>query len=98
GPVAVPSYVRLTEILEASGRLDRVVEGLATNEEYLRRAQEGRGLTRPELAVLLATSKLALQDAIEQGGLGSDPELEPDLIDAFPAPMQKKFRKAIEEH
>ncbi|PKP90335.1 MAG: glutamate dehydrogenase [Alphaproteobacteria bacterium HGW-Alphaproteobacteria-16] len=98
GPVAVPSYVRLTEILEASGRLDRVVEGLATNEEYLRRAQEGRGLTRPELAVLLATSKLALQDAIEHGGLGNDPELEPDLIAAFPAPMQKKFRKAIEEH
>ncbi|MEO7170415.1 MAG: NAD-glutamate dehydrogenase domain-containing protein, partial [Sphingomonas sp.] len=53
GPVAVPSFVRVTEILEASGRLDRAVEGLASNEEYLRRAQEGRGLTRPELAVLL---------------------------------------------
>lgn len=98
GAVAVPSFVRLTEILEASGRLDRAVEGLASNEEYLRRAQEGRGLTRPELAVLLATSKLALQDAIEHGDLGHDPELLPDLLAAFPAAMQKKFRKAIEEH
>ncbi|MEG3180907.1 NAD-glutamate dehydrogenase domain-containing protein [Sphingomonas sp. LT1P40] len=98
GAVAVPSFVRLTEILESSGRLDRAVEGLATNEDFLRRAQEGRGLTRPELAVLLATSKLALQDAIEDGGLGLDPELEPDLIAAFPTAMQKKFRKAIEEH
>ncbi len=98
GAVAVPSYVRLTEILEASGRLDRAVEGLATNEEYLRRAQDGIGLTRPELAVLLATSKLALQDAIEHGDLGLDPELEPDLLAAFPPAMQKKFRQPIEEH
>lgn len=98
GPVAVPSFVRLTEILEAGGRLDRAVEGLATNEEYLRRAQDGAGLTRPELAVLLATSKLALQDAIETGGLGLDPALEPDLIAAFPPAMRETFKTAILEH
>lgn len=98
GPLAVPSFVRLTEILEASGRLDRAVEGLASNEEFLRRAQEGNGLTRPELAVLLATAKLALQDAIEAGGLGDDPELLPDLLAAFPPAMREKFGKAIEEH
>ena len=98
GPVAVPSFVRLTEILEASGRLDRAVEGLATNEEYLRRAQDGVGLTRPELAVLLATSKLALQDAIETGGLGLDPALESDLIAAFPTAMQDRFKTAILDH
>jgi glutamate dehydrogenase len=98
GPVAVPSFVRLTEILEAGGRLDRAVEGLATNEEYLRRAQDGAGLTRPELAVLLATSKLALQDAIETGGLGLDPALESDLIAAFPPAMRETFKTAILEH
>jgi glutamate dehydrogenase len=98
GPVAVPSFVRLTEILEAGGRLDRAVEGLATNEEYLRRAQDGAGLTRPELAVLLATSKLALQDAIETGGLGLDPALESDLIAAFPPAMREAFKTAILDH
>jgi glutamate dehydrogenase len=98
GTVGVPSYVRAIEILEAGGRLDRAVEGLATNEEFQRRAQEGRGLTRPELAVLLATSKLALQDAIEQGDLGHDPELLPDLLAAFPPAMRKKFARPIEEH
>jgi glutamate dehydrogenase len=98
GVVALPSYVRVIEILEAGGRLDRVVEGLGTNEELLRRAQEGRGLTRPELAVLLATAKLALQDAIEDGGLGRDPELEATLCTAFPKAMQKKFGRAILDH
>ncbi len=47
GANALPSYVRLIEIFEASGRLDRAVEGIGSNEDLLRRAQEGRGLTRP---------------------------------------------------
>jgi len=98
GAIAVPSYVRVIEMLEAAGRLDRKVEGLGGNEELLRRAQEGRGMTRPELAVLLASAKLALQDAIEERGLGLDPELIPDLRAAFPPAMRKKFGTAIEEH
>jgi glutamate dehydrogenase len=41
------------EIFESQGKLDRAVEGLEGNDEYLRREAEGHGLTRPELAVLL---------------------------------------------
>ncbi|MDN4631956.1 NAD-glutamate dehydrogenase [Sphingomonas sp. PsM26] len=98
GPQTVPSYVRLIEIFEASGSLDRAVEGLAGNDDLLRRSAEGRGLTRPELAVLLATAKLALQAAIERSGLGMADELLPDLHAAFPAAMQERFGKAIDEH
>jgi glutamate dehydrogenase len=98
GAVAVPSYLRVIEILETAGRLDRAVEGLGSNEDLLRIAQDGRGLTRPELAILLASAKLALQDAIEASPLGHDPELEPYLMAAFPAPMQKKFADAIRDH
>lgn len=98
GALDLPSYVRVIEILEASGRLDRFVEGLGSNEDLLRRAQDGRGLTRPELAVLLASAKLALQDAIEQGDLGHDPALVGDLHAAFPRAMQERFGNAIDEH
>lgn len=98
GAVSLPSYVRVIEMLEAAGRLDRNVEGLGTNEELLRRAQDGRGLTRPELAVLLASTKLALQDAIEIGGLGHEEELRGDLLAAFPSEMQARFAGAIEQH
>ena len=98
GAAAIPGYVRVIEIFEASGRLDRAVEGLAGNEALLRRGQEGQGLTRPELAVLLATAKLALQDAIEHGDLGHDDALRPDLHAAFPPAMQARFATAIDEH
>ncbi len=98
GAAAMPRYVRAIEMFETAGRLDRRVEGLAGNQELLRRGQEGRGLTRPELAVLLATAKLALQDAIEQSGLGLDPALRPDLHAAFPAAMRERFADAIDQH
>ena len=98
GAQAIPSYVRVIEIFENAGRLDRQVEGLAGNDDLLRRGQDGGGLTRPELAVLLATAKLALQDAIETADLGLAPELEGDLHAAFPAAMRKSYAKAIDEH
>src|SRR3546814_7928487 len=48
GASALPSYVRLIEIFENNGQLDRRVEGLASNEELLRRIQEGQGLRSEE--------------------------------------------------
>ncbi len=92
------SQVRAIEILEAQGRIDREVEGLETTEELLRRKQDGRALTRPELAVILAHSKLALQDAVEESDLASDPMFDAVLHDAFPEKMQKRFPDAIDNH
>ena len=98
GPGSLPSYVRIIEIFEGTGRLDRKVEGLGGNDELLRRAPEGRGLTRPELAILLATAKLALQDAIEHAPLAHDDALRPDLHAAFPPAMHERFAAAIDQH
>src|SRR3546814_20279861 len=64
----------------------------------MRGAKEGRGLTRPELAILLSTAKLALQDAIEASDLPDDPALAGDLAAAFPAEMQRDFAAAIADH
>ncbi|HKR25527.1 MAG TPA: NAD-glutamate dehydrogenase domain-containing protein, partial [Allosphingosinicella sp.] len=75
GARALPRLIRVIEILEESGRLNRAVEGLEGNEELLRRAQASLGLTRPELAVLLSTSKMRLQAAIEGSKFTDDPTL-----------------------
>ncbi|MBA3676630.1 MAG: NAD-glutamate dehydrogenase [Sphingosinicella sp.] len=98
GAAALPSLVRAIEILEEGGRLNRAVEGLESNEILLRRAQENRGLTRPELAVLLSTSKMALQAAIEAGKLTEDATLTPELCGAFPKVMQQRHGEAILTH
>lgn len=98
GAPASASYIRLIEQLEELDSLDRRTEGLADTETFARRAADGQGLTRPELAVLLSSAKLALQDAIEASGLPDDPVLESNLVAMFPAPMQKKYVAQIREH
>ncbi|HWT11822.1 MAG TPA: NAD-glutamate dehydrogenase domain-containing protein, partial [Allosphingosinicella sp.] len=98
GARALPQLVRVIEILEESGRLNRAVEGLESNEELLRRAQQNHGLTRPELAVLLSTAKMRLQAAIETAKWTDDPTLEPQLLGAFPPQLQERHRAALLQH
>ena len=98
GAAAVPPQLRLIESLEDRGMLDRQTEGLASGEDLARRSADGFGLTRPELAVLLSSTKLVLQDAIEQSALPDDPSLLDTLISYFPSAMRKHFRRQIEAH
>jgi glutamate dehydrogenase len=98
GPRAVAAQLRLIETLEDSGDLDRRTEGLADNEALARRAADGHGLTRPELAVLLSSAKLKLQAAIEASDLAGDDAAEPLLVGKFPEAMQGPFRKRILGH
>jgi glutamate dehydrogenase len=98
GPAATASHLHLIERLEEMGGLDRRTEGLADDETLLRRAADGVGFTRPELAVLLSSAKLALQDAIEASDLPDHPALEALLIDRFPSAMRKKFAGEIRGH
>ncbi|HSG55037.1 MAG TPA: NAD-glutamate dehydrogenase domain-containing protein [Paracoccaceae bacterium] len=97
------AYIRLIETLEETGGLDRKTEGLATGEVLARRAAEGnvvggRGLTRPELAVLLSNAKLALQDALEHGSLSNDPAADALVLGDFPPRMQADYRQELLTH
>jgi len=98
GPRGSPAFARLMEMLEDSGQLDRRTEGLPDSETVLRRAADGVGLTRPELAVLLSSAKLVLQQEMEESVLPDDPGLADELVSAFPKPMQRKFRSNILKH
>ncbi len=98
GAAAMPAIIRLIDQFEADGALDRAVEGLASNDELARRAQEFRGLTRPELAVVLSTAKLAIQAAAEQAGLGADTLMDGELLAAFPTAMVERHGDAILSH
>jgi glutamate dehydrogenase len=98
GAAAVPGQVRTLELLEASGRLDRRVEGLESSEVLLRRLADNRGLTRPELSVLLSLAKISLKDATLDLHLADDPLLHEQLLDAFPAPMRRKHADAVLAH
>ena len=89
---------RLMQVLEAAGRLDRNVEYLPDDTGLADREARGEGLTRPELAVLLAYSKMALKDALLKSDGLDGPAPEGELFAYFPARMRQDFRDEIARH
>ncbi|GGH30116.1 NAD-glutamate dehydrogenase [Alsobacter metallidurans] len=89
---------RLMQTLEAAGRLDRTVEYLPDEATLLDRDRKGETLTRPELAVLLAYSKLALHDALLDSRVPDDPYLSRELVRYFPKILVERFPDAVETH
>ena len=88
---------RLMVYLEERGVLNRPLEGLPSTQEMQARAAEGRPLTRPELAVLLAWSKIVLFDDIVASDLPDDPHFEAVLKGYFPSPIDG-FDEALANH
>ena len=98
GAEAVDAQIQLIETLEEMGELDRATEGLANNDELMHRSADGRGLTRPELAVLLSSAKLQLQDSVEASDLAQDEAAVPLLLGDFPPQMVERYRQALLDH
>jgi glutamate dehydrogenase len=94
----VSEHAHAIRALERSGALDRNLEALPTDDELADRRRLGRGLTRPELAMVLSYSKLWLYDRLIESDVPEDPYLGRELVRYFPEPIQKKFHKEINEH
>jgi glutamate dehydrogenase len=83
--------------LEGLGRLDRALEGLPDPVAIADRAKSGIGLTRPELAVLLAYGKLDLFDDIIDSAAPDDPWFLKLLEDYFPTPLSQ-YAEEMKRH
>jgi glutamate dehydrogenase len=89
---------RLVRALEARGLLDRAVELLPDDAAFAELSGARAGLTRPELAVLIAYAKLTLFDDLVKSGVPDDPYLGAELFDYFPQAMRERFADAISGH
>ena len=96
-PADLDAYARLMEAFESDGRLDRAVEGLPAKEQIALLGTRGLGLTRPDLAVLLAYSKMWLFEELVASKAPDDPLLERELFNYFPEPLHK-FKDALVRH
>ncbi|UEM21104.1 NAD-glutamate dehydrogenase [Skermanella mucosa] len=98
GAESLEGHVRFMRLLEKSGHLNRAIEFLPDDEEISSRTSRGQALTRPELAVLLAYSKITLYDELLGSNLPDDPRMAEDLVKYFPKALRRDFREAIERH
>jgi glutamate dehydrogenase len=98
GYLGLGNQAQFLNNLEQSGSLNRRVEFLPNNKEIAKRQADKIGMTRPELCVMLAYSKMDLYPQILSSNLVKDPYLDSDLFNYFPKLLQEKFSDEIEIH
>ncbi len=91
-------YRGLIDSLEAEGLLDREKEFLPDDETLQKRTSMKAGLTRPELAVLIAFTKMSLYQTILESSLPEEPFLQQYLYAYFPKTIAERFSKDVARH
>jgi glutamate dehydrogenase len=94
----LPVHRRLITDLERAGQLDRHLEALPTDEELTVRAESGIGLTQPELAVLLAYVKIALERELLGDAIVDESWTGDVLARYFPRPLRERFGHRMGGH
>jgi len=89
---------RYIKDLERQGKLDPELEFLPDSEELMERKSAGKGLTRPELAVLFAYSKNIIKEELLDSKLPEDPYFSIVLELGFPELLYKKYLKVMQNH
>jgi glutamate dehydrogenase len=88
-------FIDLAERLANAGLLDRQGEGLPSRKELVAR---GAGYQRPELAILLAYSKMNLYQKLLESDLPERDAARSFLLDYFPEKIRKRYRARIDQH
>jgi len=84
--------------LERRGLIDREIEFLPTPKEFATRRQNNQALTPPELAVLIAYTKIVLASELLETSLPDDDFLRGALFGYFPTQMRQAYREQMSEH
>ena len=84
--------------LERNHGLNRVLEGLPDAETVAQRLHLGKGMTRPELCVLLSYSKINFTRELLETDIPDSPDMHERLMAYFPVALQEKYEKEITRH
>ncbi|SCZ53549.1 NAD-glutamate dehydrogenase [Thiohalomonas denitrificans] len=94
----LPEHSAFMRWLEKRNDLDRDTWNLPDDEALEARQLSGEGLVRPELAVLLSYSKIALFDDLLASDISSDPGLTEEFSEYFPEPIIGSYSREIARH
>ncbi|RRJ84965.1 NAD-glutamate dehydrogenase [Aestuariirhabdus litorea] len=91
-------HMRLINQLEREGRLKRKLEFLPSDEQLHEREAQSEGLSRPELSVLLAYSKMKLYEELLACDVCNDAALGHRLVAYFPKALSERYQALLETH
>lgn len=96
--VSMSEYQRFINKLEAQGKLNRKLEYIPSEEVLEEQRLAGKGLSRPELSILVSYSKADLKERLLATELPDDPYVAKELVTAFPKQMREKFPEELKGH
>ena len=91
-------HARFMRHLEREGVISRRLENLPNDEQVVERIAQNKGLTRPELSILLSYSKLTYKKVLLDSSSLSEDCYNPLLLDYFPIQLQEKYTPEILQH
>ena len=91
-------YRRLMEAMESSGKLNRQLEFLPEEELLLERRANNKGLTRPELSVLISYVKSQLKEELVTTSVPDDAYMLNAVETAFPQRLRDEYNGLIHGH
>src|SRR5450432_1315118 len=97
-PQLIDAQQRFIHYLEKNGHLVRALEHLPDADAIAQRRAAGLGLTRPELALLLAYAKITITQDIVGSDLPDDGFAERALVEYFPTALREEFAAVMSEH
>jgi glutamate dehydrogenase len=92
------SQQRFLRYLEKSGRLDRELEFLPSDDDLLVRKGTCAGFTSPERAIISAYSKMTLYDQLFASEVSEDPYVANTIALYFPSVLGERFRRQMDRH
>ncbi|WP_089138175.1 NAD-glutamate dehydrogenase [Vibrio rumoiensis] len=98
GTAQVKEQIRFIHALEKLGKLDRVLEYIPDDETLLEREKQGKGLTRPELSVLIAYAKMVLKEQLACDEIANDPFNAQLLTNYFPTKLRRNYSAHMDAH
>ncbi|MFE5029875.1 NAD-glutamate dehydrogenase [Streptomyces sp. NPDC056656] len=97
-PDLLHAHQRFMRRLVREGSLDRALEFLPADRQIKELLNSRRGLSQPELAVLLAYTKITAAHQLIQTSLPDDPYLRRLLHAYFPQALRERFADAVDGH
>jgi glutamate dehydrogenase len=91
-------HVHVIRSLEQSGELNAALEYLPNDEAIVERRKLDKGLTRPELAIILSYSKIWLYNKLIHSDVPEDEYLSRELVRYFPEPIRRRYGRQLGRH
>lgn len=97
-PSLLHAQQRFMRRLERDGALDRALEFLPADRHVRELLSNEKGLSQPELAVLIAYTKITTADELISTVLPDDPHLQKLVHAYFPSELRERFPEAVDGH